>query len=343
MRAFAAFLVLFAHADNVLKLANVNLYDGWIGGIGVDIFFTISGYIMFSVMDGKPAGAASAWQFAVRRVGRIVPIYWLVTLAVLAAWWLTGADLFSNLAQSDPGERLVASLLFFDRLPIVAVGWTLCFEMVFYALASLSLLAIRSQAGRLLGISTVLLLFVILRDRLELTDFYPGEPTVISFVLGGVIWMLLDRLGSRHSPVAGLLLLAAAVAGMAGLSGNHELNHGAPSWIVVSALFVLGTLLCEPLARRVAWRLPVMLGDASYSLYLVHLYVVYLAGQLAFEVLHLPSTRLVGILFIVFNLIACSVLSMGLYRHVERPLTVALVRMLSALGDSVSRRRRGDA
>jgi exopolysaccharide production protein ExoZ len=108
------------------------------GGGGVDIFFVISGFIMVYTTQSHHVGPFS---FFVNRVVRIVPIYWLLTLAVFTlaviAPHLLGAT------RAAPSE-LLKSLLFIPFAksngavqPILFLGWTLNYEMFFYMLFAL--------------------------------------------------------------------------------------------------------------------------------------------------------------------------------------------------------------
>src|ERR1700757_1478274 len=129
-RAIAANLVIFSH----LFLVQARYTAGTVlpaftlyGIAGVDLFFVISGFIMVAVA-GRDRGPI---EFLWRRVTRIYPTYWLVSLAVLATALL--APTLVNSSITTPISLWRSFLLIPDRtFPLLAVGWTLVYEMYFY-------------------------------------------------------------------------------------------------------------------------------------------------------------------------------------------------------------------
>ena len=84
LRAIAALLVVFYHAIYQIKEYH-SLFEGGIwrfGAAGVDIFFVISGFIMWVTTSGRPADPL---RFIGRRITRIVPLYWIVTMLTSVA------------------------------------------------------------------------------------------------------------------------------------------------------------------------------------------------------------------------------------------------------------------
>ena len=133
LRALAALAVAFLH---ITWEAGLGL-PFKVGGYGVDVFFVISGFIM-SYQRSESAG-----DFAKRRIIRIVPFYWCATLVVFAV-----AAAFPHLLRSTRADfiQLVCSLLFIPRetdyaglYPTLVLGWSLNYEMYFYAVFALCL------------------------------------------------------------------------------------------------------------------------------------------------------------------------------------------------------------
>ncbi|MHA0327473.1 acyltransferase family protein [Sphingomonas melonis] len=330
LRAIAALLVLMAHNHDVMYQYGVQIYDGWVGGIGVDIFFIISGYVMFSLMSGKPRGLTTAYDFAARRVGRIIPIYWLMIVAVIFVWSMTGADMFSDLNDRSGIRRFVLNLFFIDKKPIVTVGWTLSYEMLFYALSTMALAFFRRGYSRLVFIAAVLLLCFLFRTLLNHPGFIPGKPVALEFVAGGLIWALLSRNNVRIPPIAGVVTMLAGCVGLAMLYGNHALNHGDAGWFASATLIVLGVLIAEPYFASLRWQRPTDLGDASYFLYLIHIYVVILVNYLVFGVMGARGT--IAAVAVTFTcLVVASEIALHGFRHLERPLTRTVTRILVAM------------
>jgi len=108
------------------------LFEGW-GNNGVDIFFVISGFVMVYTQSNNPR---SAFSFFSNRILRIVPTYWLLSVAVVVLFVLIPST-FRGLKLT--GAYSLTSLFFVSRIfgydyPIIYVGWTLEYEMPFYAL-----------------------------------------------------------------------------------------------------------------------------------------------------------------------------------------------------------------
>ena len=150
LRLIAALLVVITHITfyNHERLdQNVNIWS--FGAIGVDIFFVISGFIMVAtsgIYDGKPV----YWKdFVKKRILRIVPMYWIATsIKVLALLSVPAMVLHAELDIS----RIVMSYFFLPQFnpagrfePLLGVGWTLIYEMFFYAFFALALFLNRNS------------------------------------------------------------------------------------------------------------------------------------------------------------------------------------------------------
>src|SRR3954453_23077189 len=126
---------------------------------GVDVFFVISGFIMVHAsarLFGAPDGGRI---FLARRVARIVPIYWAVTTLYLAIA-LAGPEFLNREFLDWP--YVVASYLFVpvtrpDGLvqPLYGLGWTLNYELFFYASFAVALAVGPSRRHAVLGLGAV--------------------------------------------------------------------------------------------------------------------------------------------------------------------------------------------
>jgi len=188
LRAFAAYAVVafhvfeFLHADPGFGVGRFE-----VGKAGVDLFFVLSGFIMVytTAADESPA------RFITKRAARIVPLYWAATaLAVLVAfvrpWLLPQADLsFAAIVKSFafiPAPDLSGTLQ-----PVLFVGWTLNFEMMFYALFALTLfLPARHRTRRLIGALIATFLLAGIFGPGTAAAFY-GQPILLDFGIGCLI------------------------------------------------------------------------------------------------------------------------------------------------------------
>jgi exopolysaccharide production protein ExoZ len=150
LRAVAATGVVISHVRYDF-LHHFGLPDGLPGFInagaaGVDLFFVISGFVMVYSSETLFGRDRAATIFLVRRVARIVPLYWLMSALMIAYVAARG------FAASDASPtQAVLSFLFIpyprpsgEMSPVYGVGWTLNYEMFFYAVLALCLAARRA-------------------------------------------------------------------------------------------------------------------------------------------------------------------------------------------------------
>ena len=148
LRYLAAIIVVGYHIEESLHdRTSYNIYEFFsYGNIGVDIFFVISGFIIALSTskistDSKPHQTKN---FYIKRFIRIVPIYWFYTLLKVAMVLLLPALALRSELQI---EHILSSLFFIPSMapwglmqPILPVGWTLNFEMLFYIIFGMAIL-----------------------------------------------------------------------------------------------------------------------------------------------------------------------------------------------------------
>lgn len=165
LRAVAALMVMFAHIYPALPMhAHWTLpYVGTMGPSGVDLFFVISGFVVYLSADrlGKKAEIVGRWrsfrEFAVKRVLRIYPGYW-VAFFVASVLLLT-----TTLVVAPPqiSERPLWGLLLLIDQPNNRIGaaWTLQYEVTFYAICALGILLFPRRILLMLGPVAVAVFF----------------------------------------------------------------------------------------------------------------------------------------------------------------------------------------
>ncbi|MFC3442983.1 acyltransferase family protein [Sphingobium rhizovicinum] len=300
LRGVAAMMVALYHLCST-GTAPVPAYvaTGWLVG-GVDIFFLISGFVMVEATRGKIVRPGA---FLAARIRRVAPAYWLFSALLLG---------------SMPGQTLykLASFLFIPlpradgvSHPLLRPGWTLNYEMGFYLLFALSLfLPVRWRFPALALILTLLGVSHYAAPLPGLLSYY-SSPFVWEFLIG----MGIARLAPRGHPLmipAGLLWMAASHGWIA--DPFFSLAPGA-ALIVIGALSLEGRLPDIAVLRR--------LGDASYMLYLSHMFVFGLLAMLPLPMMFLP----------VAAMIAAPLVAIWLHRSIERPL-MGMVRSLPGRG-----------
>jgi exopolysaccharide production protein ExoZ len=196
LRAIAAWLVVADHAlINVTHddLQNPATSVAWaFGNIGVYLFFVISGFIMVHVCWDDFGRRGSATNFLRKRIIRIVPLYWLATIAAFAFH-----NISATRVENAGCSELVRSLLFIPYhdengvwAPIVGQGWTLNYEMMFYAIFAAAM-AFRRQIA-IPAIGAALGMFALVGSFLPTGILkYLSSPIILWFVFGiglAVLW-----------------------------------------------------------------------------------------------------------------------------------------------------------
>jgi exopolysaccharide production protein ExoZ len=332
LRAFAALAVTCDHIAGYEFTRQYGLPDALphvkFGGAGVDLFFVISGLVMVYASDSYFGRARAPQEFFLRRLVRIVPLYWAMTTIVLVYLFLQYRDLAR--ANFSPAS-VVASYLFIPwpqvdgfMAPVHGVGWTLNYEMLFYALFALAVLFTR-RTGVLL-LAALLFAFVIFNYfvSLPLPLGYWANPIVLEFVFGMLIALALHSGFRIPRAWAAAIVLAGCVALVA--SDHWPDVHrifalGLPSAFIVGAL-ALADHTAKP---AFAWRALSFLGDASYSLYLVHPLAITLPRRL-FPYLVDPATPP----WLYAGLLLTTAVSAAIAVHLtfERPITRYLQRRI---------------
>ena len=277
LRAAAALAVVAYHA--------LQWCDGGfdVGRAGVDVFFVISGVIMWRITSGKvPQPGVFIW----RRFSRVAPLYWLATLLVAAIAQVSPGFL----PEVRPGLRhLVLSLAFIPHLdprglpfPTLPPGWTLDYEMIFYLVFALALaFPAKARAWRVAGL---LLAIVVAGFIFPDSAYYMGANPMLLQFAGGVGLGVMTERGRLPSRAwgFGLLLAAVLVWTLVETGGLFSELWRPVVWGIPAGMAVAGALAVEAGAPRRAWvhngaprlwphRSLMALGDASYSIYLFHL------------------------------------------------------------------------
>ena len=329
LRAVAALLVVVAHA----LLHPLNYMDptyARLGDYGVLLFFVISGFIMVFT-TGR--GTFPPRDFLYRRIERIVPLYWLVTIGVsiLAVY----APFLLKNTRFTWGQ-LVQSLLFIpfyrengDLVPLMKLGWSLNYEMFFYCLfAAMALLRATTRVLLLTGLFLLLTLIGALIDFQEAIPRFYTAHVVLTFCVGMGIALLYQR---RSDLIRGPVMTALwAILGIVFTLLGFAQPHDVPITIWVEIPLTLASASFLLLGLNIERRLPnsrigIALGDASYAMYLTHMYFV----AAIIVVLHKLTGELLPLLVTLAS-IALSVLgALFVHRYIERPITRWLRRNLA--------------
>jgi exopolysaccharide production protein ExoZ len=292
LRGLAVLLVVYAHAiDNQIELHIGESFQQKFyflenfGAVGVDIFFVISGFII-SLVSKKYLRPYGFKDFLIKRFIRIVPAYWIITTIVL---------ILSILTLNSSGFNLRYILKSFLVLPIfdsgwfifpaLLVGWTLAFEMYFYIVVSVFTL---SKSRHFLFYSFTFITLLVLaglafKDSTNVIFKFVSNPINLEFVLGcmiGVVYSSRIRISyllSMFLAVVGLLCLGITIfTGYGDISEAEKIVNGNLGflrvflWGVPSAILVAGFVFLEARVSASILKYLILIGDASYSIYLTH-------------------------------------------------------------------------
>lgn len=281
LRALAAWLVVMHHVMQIFFDFQAEGFWGRLfvekGAVGVDLFFIISGLVIYLSTQKQPVAAG---RFLYNRLVRIVPAYWFYS-ALMALMLLHAPALLPG--QAFELKHFAQSLVFlpaenpggFGIYPTLGVGWTLNYEMLFYLLLALTLWL--PERHRLLCLAAALFMISqCLAPAGSVSDFYRNT-IVYEFLFGIAIGMAYRRGWIVTGARGPLLLLIGALVAIYYWDSSHRLWH----WGLPSAVIVLASLSLEPYFR--GRRLLKMLGDWSYSVYLLHVLLLsagfYLMGR----------------------------------------------------------------
>lgn len=334
-RFVAAALVLFGHVQQEVEAGKAGIAHGFSTvrpidfGMGVDIFFIISGFIMAYLTRTSFGVPGAPGRFLIRRALRVAPIYYVFTTLLVAAAWLM-PERFTSAAYGF--AQIAASYGFIPWpgplgvFPVLSLGWTLNYEMMFYAAFAAALLF-----PRRIGLAGLAVAFVALAlcnrsisaDQVQLKFW--SDPIIVEFLLGVAIAELYLR-GVRVGPGTGALMVAAGFAYAALLAGaewrpSHRLFSIGPGAALIVAAAVLVT--ARP---RISWaeRQFAVAGDASYALYLSHPFSIKLLSLVWIKA-GLPA----GWSFVVLACLAAITVSVAVHFTLERwlgRLGAALIR-----------------
>ncbi|MBG0809475.1 acyltransferase family protein [Methylosinus sp. H3A] len=331
LRAAAAILVVFIHTGVYTEQFYWPTPRAF-GAAGVDLFFVISGFIMMVVTAQRPTGPG---EFLARRLIRVAPLYWLFTLAILAVCLAWPAAMLHNLVTFD---HIALSLLFIPHFnplednytPFFKLGWTLNYEIYFYFVFA-ALLVLRSIRLRLAILaflfSAATAFYLAVLPTNPFLHIY-CNPIVLEFVIGAAVGYLYVRgKAAKIAPGAAAALIGGGAFVIVVLFDSDDFARVRTAGLASAAL-LLGLLATEARGRLPRSPMLMLLGDASYSIYLAHPIVLTLA-RIGARALHLPVERpLAGMVAVVSTLALSIAAGVVVHLLVEKPMLAVLRRRL---------------
>ncbi len=289
LRFVAAMLVVVYHTSAQVRDAGIGqgmFFDlsEAIGFAGVDIFFVISGFIM-AYTTHTAAGLEDGWAFARRRIARIYSGYWPFFLLALALFaWISPEVIASS-------SLIRSAILWPTNELLIAVSWTLIFEMFFYLLYTLLVIFALRRRNLVLHL---LLAFIFCwslysqfgrhaydpghLETISLAEYYMLSPYLAEFLSGAIAAGWLRHRAGGHGAV--WVALGAVLFCCGGWVNNHLFEgHIEQGYYVFFRVLTFGTpalMMLAGLVRleqsgvRTPLRFSLLAGGASYAIYLSH-------------------------------------------------------------------------
>jgi len=330
-RAIAAILVVLYH---ITILAGEKYSKSLFGGMfsfgytGVDFFFVLSGFIITYAHAHDIGRREHFGKYAIKRLIRVLPLYWLVTLVKLAVIFVVPSTAKSY--EINP-QVILHSILLLPQangyLPIIGAAWTLSHEMLFYALFTLFIVFGWRVSVTVFSVWAV----AILANQVIVFgggNVY-GDNYVLRFIFNeSNLEFMLGCLGAflvlrQRVPFAKAFLVLGALLFICAAAYVDVTNRDMPSYTftfgVSSFLLVIGTATLE-LRTSVAWpKWLVFLGNASYSIYLTHaLFIAVLMlgyQRVANVTAHLPMELTLTLVIVIAIAVGAAV-----SKFVEQPV-----------------------
>ncbi|RDS80378.1 acyltransferase family protein [Dyella psychrodurans] len=363
LRGIAAFMVVMVHSRSVLPgtFAGKAVADYVLlpMAMGVDLFFIISGFLMVLTTLDFDGTHAYAWRFAAKRIARIWPLFAVVTVVAVAVdhHGIRGFLDASVLLPYLEGLLFVphnpaASHIYFQMS--VGVAWTLCFECYFYVVFALCMLFGRWRY-RVMAAWFVLTLIAIpvLRGGYNLGvatqplvawSRYANlavNPIVWEFVFGMLAgWLYGSRLAIKNNATVYAIAIALIAMLLMGWNRIGMVNFFGPQgWGAPLAILFFGVVM---LAKNGAIKVPawsVWVGEISYSLYLVHVYVFEIVQRI---VVRIPMSHdMLAVVLFVTRPILAVLCAWATFRCIEAPASAWTRRWLLRLRWPCRRARTG--
>ncbi|WP_336844182.1 acyltransferase [Serratia nevei] len=314
LRGIAVMMVVVYHVLLKAQLLGLTTTSFSIGAAGVDLFFIISGFIMVYITFGK---SYSTCYFLKKRFVRIVPLYWILSFVAAVVFILQ-----PSLVNAHNGETTIVGS--FTLLPVsgkvmlLAVAWTLQYEFLFYFIFSIFLPFINK---RYLLASLTIIAFTLLgfKENGNYIINFLSNPITLEFIYGIIAFFILRKttLNSLVCIMLGALIFYAFHSFDIGLEQRY-IGYGVPMLFIFLGVASIkndnGIVNLKPL-KALAY-----IGDASYSIYLTHIFSISITVLLLRKANLLSSSLLFIALSITLSLLA----GLMCYELVEKKLRVGV-------------------
>jgi len=333
LRAIASLMVVLHHARGMIEPHFPSVSNLVVGAAGVDVFFVLSGVV---ITLSAQAHHVSAGVFLRQRIVRVVPLWWLALVAVMALVSVGLAPL--GVQQADVNVvNFLRSMLFipFERahgavMPLLGVGWTLNYEMFFYAIfAILIFLPSDRRSFTLVAVMVALVLLGVVFQPVGVVAQFYTNPILLEFSAGVMLAQLwvsvpagLDPASRRLARLLGGVLLIIGLAGFVFAAHPDSYSEMMPLRVILWGLPAIacvgGAMALERGGVRLTSNIWAVLGASSYALYLFHCFVLQAVAKFgnSAEVGPIQAVGLFALAIVVSQIV-----SIGIHLVIERPMT----------------------
>ena len=283
LRGLAAWMIFFHHYMQIFYRfkyeSDLGLFFTQYASLGIDVFFVLSGFVMYlSVRKNNNSGV----EFFLKRFFRVAPLYWFYTLLIaICIFFIPEIKILTDYNA----ETLFASLFFIPienpspyllAFPLLSVGWTLNFEMMFYLILSISIML--SRKWGLIICFAIILVFPVCYPSNILFSEVLTSTLLYEFISGFVVAFLIEKsylISFFRQPMIRLFLVASTLILSIYCLSVFEIHIffvkllGAGLMVFSAALFDMYLNKDNKLVKFL-----VSLGDFSYSTYLAHTFVL---------------------------------------------------------------------
>ena len=319
LRGIASLLVVFHHLlphyfamGGDLKI--IEYISSW-GFLGVDIFFIISGFIMAYTTFNKPRNLSSAKTFLKHRLFRIYLAYWIFWIMAFAILYITNPQKIDSL-------NLISSFFLTEinmNKLVLPISWSLSYELYFYIIFAITFISPTSLLNKIMPIIFLVILSLVLissfSNLIDSSFFY--SHFLLEFFSGVLLYLYREKIIKLW--VAPFLIFISIFSYYYGI--DNEFKNGLYRVLTfgIGALTLVWLFLIlekEKIYRAKEYL--VLLGDASYTIYLSHLVIIwlfYFSGSRDFFMkIEAPNLGFIVILAII------TIFSIIYYLKVEKPI-----------------------
>ena len=279
LRAIAVMLVVFSHTiwKNIQTDGSTLHWWHHAGTFGVDIFFIISGFIMVFITQKIHQEPKTVQTFLKKRFIRIVPLYWFYSIIALTIFLLIPEKINSGGGETEILKSFFLLPLNIDEKYLVGVGWTLHYEFLFYILFSFGLFFIRVWGNILVALLLILSItssFFLPNEGVNYLFYNFLNVIFIEFLLGIFLYHILEKIPRIHWLISLFLLslslwLFISIFNDKSFTGIHRIDAGLTAFIISFSIISL-----ESIWKKREVKFLSKIGDASYSTYLLHPFVL---------------------------------------------------------------------